>query len=303
MAEVTNIAWCDATFNPWKICTPVGPGCLNCYAAAMSRRFGWGEYKAGVPRQRTSVSNWRKPMTWQRYAEKGILPDGKTVCMDRRPRVFCASLADVFDMEVPDAWRHDLFELIHMTPGLDWLLLTKRIVRVKHYTHCLMPNVWIGATIVNQEEADRDVPRLVALPAAVRFVSYEPALGPVNWDKCGEGINWLIIGGESTQGAAARDFRVEWARQTVAACKAAGVPVFVKQMGSRVIDRNDAGFDGCDRRAWPLRPDGCDPDVEHEIHGYVENYQGADVRVKLVDRAGADPAEWPKELQVQEFPE
>jgi hypothetical protein len=77
-------------------------------------------------------------------------------------------------------------------------------------------------------------------------------------------------------------------------CRAAGVPVFVKQLGSRVLDRNDAGFDGCDARSWPLRPDGCDPDVDHEPHDYVENYQGADCRIRLVDRAGADPPSGPR---------
>jgi len=76
----------------------------------------------------------------------------------------------------------------------------------------------------------------------------------------------------------------------------------VKQMGSYVVDRNDAGFDGCDTGSWPLRPDGCDPLLDHEIHGVIENYQGADCRIRLVDRAGADPAEWPQDLRVQEWP-
>jgi hypothetical protein len=115
-------------------------------------------------------------------------------------------------------------------------------------------------------------------------------------------LDWIIVGGESTQAAKARDFRVEWAMRTISMCRTAGVPVFVKQMGARVLDRNDAGFDGCDARSWPLRADGCDPDVDHEPHDYVENYQGADCRIRLVDRAGADPAEWPEVLRVREFP-
>jgi protein gp37 len=156
------------------------------------------------------------------------------------------------------------------------------------------PNVWLGATIVNQEEAERDVPKLLATPARVRFVSYEPALGEVDWSRWLDigwsptlrrfkplngmsgmkKLDWIIVGGESTQGAPARDFRVEWALRTVSMCRAAGVPVFVKQLGSRVLDRNDAGFDGCDARSWPLRADGCDPDVEHEPHGYRRELPG-----------------------------
>src|SRR3990167_8572629 len=112
MAETTAISWTDATFNPWKICTPVGPGCDHCYAAALSKRYGWGEYALGVPRQRTAAANWRKPLTWQRHAERGFLPDGKTPHHGRRPRVFCASLSDWLDNEAPDAWRHDLVDLI-----------------------------------------------------------------------------------------------------------------------------------------------------------------------------------------------
>jgi protein gp37 len=96
--------------------------------------------------------------------------------------VFCASLADVFDNEVPTQWRNDLFTLIWETPALTWLLLTKRIGNARHMLpFTTLRNVWLGATIVNQEEADRDVPKLLATPAAKRFISYEPALGPVDW--------------------------------------------------------------------------------------------------------------------------
>ena len=276
MAEVTGIAWTDATFNPWIGCTKVGPGCDHCYAEAMDKHRRWGgdtHWGPGKPRMRTSASNWRKPLTWQRHAENGLLPDGKTPHGGRRPRVFCASLADVFDMEAPDAWRLDLFELIHLTAGLDWLLLTKRIVRVKHHLHCLMPNVWIGATIVNQEEADRDVPRLLALPAAVRFVSYEPAIGPVNW-RLFPGLDWIIVGGESTQGAPARPFDLDWARKTIEQARGIGAAPFVKQLGSAP-------------RQWR----GGNLVALH-----------TDGPLRLKDRAGAEPAEWPEDLRVQEFP-
>lgn len=290
MAEITGIAWTDSTFNPWIGCTKVGPGCDHCYAEALDKRHRWGgseHWGVGTPRMRTSAANWHHPIAWNakpfyeclscrnRFCPKankeGYITcprcshaSGKMVddpaeasAVKRvRRRVFCASLADWLDNEAPDAWRNDLIDLIKVTPALDWLLLTKRIGRVKHWTHALMPNVWLGATIVNQEEADRDVPKLLEAPAAKRFVSYEPALGPVDWTKY-PGIDWIIVGGESTQGARARDFDVTWAIDTIYMARQIGAAPFVKQIGS----------------------------------GHHTK-----------DRAGADPAEWPGVLRVQEFP-
>ena len=256
MAETTGIAWTDSTFNPWIGCTKVGPGCDHCYAEALDKRHRWGgatHWGSGVPRQRTSAANWKKPMAWNRAREK----DGKT------HRVFCASLADVFDNDVPKEWRDDLFDLIASTPALTWLLLTKRIGNAAKMLpwpwttgKYAMKNVWIGATIVNQEEADRDLPKLVSTPAAVRFVSYEPALGPVDWTKF-PGIDWIIVGGESTQGSPARGMSLWWVDETIKQAREIGAAPFVKQLGSAV---------------------------------------------RLKDRAGADPAEWPPRYRVQEFP-
>lgn len=250
MAEITGIAWTDSTFNPWIGCTKVGPGCDHCYAEALDKRHRWQgatHWGAGQPRMRTSAANWAKPRAWNKARAK----DGKM------HRVFCASLADVFDNEVPTLWRNDLFELIWETPHLTWLLLTKRIGNARHMLPLTtLRNVWVGATIVNQEEADRDVPKLLATPAEVRFVSYEPALGPVDWAQF-PGINWIIVGGESTQGATARPFEIAWADRTIEQARRIWAAPFVKQLGSR------QGFK---------------------------------------DRAGADPAEWPEYLRVQEFP-
>ncbi len=180
-------------------------------------------------------------------------------------------------------------------------------------------NVWLGATVVNQDEADRDIPKLLALPAHIRFLSCEPLLGPITlraaWleeNRVYRGdtvsgfldyepqLHWLICGGES--GPNARPFYRWWADSLRDQCKATGVPIFVKQMGSFVVDRNDAGFDGCDAAAWPLAPDGCDPHLEHDIHGYREDYQGADCRIRLQDRKGGNWNEWPERLRVREFP-
>lgn len=185
MSANSKIEWCDHTFNPWIGCTRVSPGCDNCYAAvstpARAMKVGWG---ADATRHRTAHTTWAQPKTWNDHADAFQAKHG------RRQRVFCASLADVFDNAVDPQWRADLFALIESTPHLDWLLLTKRIGnalpmmygplldRANGWTPPL--NLWIGATIVNQEEADRDIPKLLAVPAARRFLSMEPLLGPVD---------------------------------------------------------------------------------------------------------------------------
>ena len=177
MAENTAIEWADHTFNPWTGCTKVSPACDHCYAESWAKRSGTVRWGPGEPRRRTTDANWRLPLKWNAQAQR----DG------RRFRVFCASLADVFDNEVPTAWRVDLFRLIEVTPNLDWLLLTKRIGNAAKMMFLarggylpMLPNLWLGATVVTQEEADRDVPKLLAVPARVRFLSIEPMLGPID---------------------------------------------------------------------------------------------------------------------------
>lgn len=295
MAERSNISWTDATFNPWIGCQAIGPGCDNCYAEAMAKRMG-REFAA---RTRTSAANWKLPIKWdaQEFVEcdscgwRGELREasivsapGESMCRcpacDKqalratRRRVFCASMADVFDNKVPTQWRVDLLRVVAATPNLDWQFLTKRIGNA----HAMMAdafcsgwadhgfawdrwashfkNVWIGATICNQEEADRDIPKLLSVPARVRFLSVEPMLGRVDvsrWlDRCDRGsrpgpggaggvmctecngyghgctrLRWVIVGGES--GGKRRPMQIEWARDLIRQCKDAGVPVFVKQ--------------------------------------------------------------------------
>ena len=193
MTQNTKIEWCDHTFNPWEGCQKVGPGCDHCYAETRNARFAGGtaiNWGPGAPRRRTSASNWQLPKRWNAQADAFMAQHG------RRQRVFCASLADVFDNAVDPQWRADLFELIRATPNLDWLLLTKRIGNAAAMIQAALanmdigysvpfaawpwPNVWIGATIVNQEDADRDIPKLLAVPARVRFLSMEPLLGQVD---------------------------------------------------------------------------------------------------------------------------
>lgn len=256
MGENTNIEWAHHTFNPWEGCTKVGPGCDHCYAETRNKRFHGGNWGPGAPRRRTSPANWAKPRRWNtQAAEKGV-----------RYRVFCASLADVFDNEVPAEWRADLFKLISETPNLDWLLLTKRIGNVAGMLPSDWdngwPNVWLGATVVNQQEADRDIPKLLGTPAAVRWLSMEPLLELViitEWlhrgdhdlatmdpmaasmlsasEEDGTGwvrpaVDWVIVGGES--GTEARPMHREWARDLRDQCVFAGVPFLFKQWGEWV---------------------------------------------------------------------
>lgn len=285
MSENSKIEWTDHTFNPWEGCQKVGPGCDHCYAETRNARFAGGaaiNWGPDAPRRRTSVANWRKPHAWNR--------DGAFYTIHRRrQRVFCASLADWLDNAVPIEWLADLLDTIRLTGNLDWLMLTKRIGnlirRLKDAADYAFnmrrddlhqwivawmdgrapANVWLGATIVNQEEADRDIPKLLSVPARVRFLSMEPLLGPVDlrnvavprehdhlrrpWDYEGYKFNalqddddrfhqapatvdWVIVGGESGPGA--RPMHPDWARSLRDQSEAAGVPFLFKQWGEWV---------------------------------------------------------------------
>ncbi len=219
MAENSKIEWCDNTFNPWIGCTNVSPACDHCYAEALDHRWGHDSWGAGKPRRRTSEANWKKPLTWDRKAARlGI-----------RPRVFCASLADVFDTEVDPIWRENLFTMIDLTPHLDWLLLTKRPkVAAEYFSgEPTPPNVWIGATVESQKMAQARIPHLMEINAPVRFLSMEPLLEPVQL-RVGELPDWIIVGGES--GPHARTMNPDWARELRELCASWDVPFFFKQM-------------------------------------------------------------------------
>jgi protein gp37 len=172
MGENSTIEWTHHTFNPWTGCTKVSPACDHCYAEAWAKRSGLVTWGKGQLRRRTTEANWRKPLAWDRVARR----EG------RRQRVFCASLADVFDTEVPTEWRADLFRLIEATANLDWLLLTKRpkVARDFLTPRLVSPNVWLGVTVENQKMAELRVPLLLDTPAAVRFLSCEPLLEAVD---------------------------------------------------------------------------------------------------------------------------
>lgn len=277
MAENSAIEWCDHTFNPWEGCQKVGPGCDNCYAEARNARFGGGQavnWGPGAPRRRTSAANWRKPLQWQRDAARFQEVHG------RRQRVFCASLADVFDNAADTTWRDDLWRLIEATPDIDWLLLTKRVANVQHQVwprwmqQGFPPNVWLGITVVDQPEADRDIIRALRLKKAAKiarlFLSIEPMLGPLQlWrlnaadfqedpigaevyplrglyavpdcDWSGPKVDWVICGGESGPGA--RPMHPDWVRSLRDQCAAAGVPFLFKQWGEWT-EQDDSGLPG-----------------------------------------------------------
>ena len=253
MAENSKIEWTDHTFNPWIGCTKVSDGCKHCYAETlMDHRYKKVEWGPEGTRVRTSAANWKKPVQWNKQA----------AAEGRRYKVFCASLADVFE-DRPDLeqWRRDLFNLILATPNLDWLLLTKRPQNIKPMLQAMpvlkrdnvwdhlwpehFPNVWIGTSVEDQKAADERIPELLQIPAKVRFLSMEPLLGPVNLYPAStmgrnyvlemegrgndKGLHWVIVGGES--GPNARPMHPVWARSIRDRCQVAGVPFFFKQWG------------------------------------------------------------------------
>lgn len=288
MGENSGIEWTTHTFNPWVGCAKVSAGCTNCYAADYDKRVGgvpisqrdpsnglapvsrWG---VDAPRTRTSSAYWRQPLKWNRQAEK----------MGTRPRVFCASLADVFEDRADLAgWRDELWTLIAETPHLDWLLLTKRtgnIARMVPWSPGYMgpegrrttrawANVWLGTTVENNDQTPR-ILQLLRVPAAVRFLSMEPLLEWVDMHRLEyAGLDWVIVGGES--GPKARPFIIDWARHVVKWGRDLDVPIFVKQFGSN---------------AGEYTADGMNSD-----------------ELELKDHHGGDMAEWPEALRVRQFP-
>lgn len=202
MGRHSAIEWTDHTFNPWWGCFKVSPACAHCYAEAWSKRVGLDLWKDKSSRRFFSDGHWNEPLAWDRVAAKeGI-----------RRRVFCASMADVFEARddlIP--WRTRLWELIEKTPNLDWLLLTKRpgnALELVPWKDCWPPNIWFGATVENQNWARRRIPHLVKAPARVRFLSCEPLLGPLELSLWMSSLRWVIVGGES--GHHARPLDPEW---------------------------------------------------------------------------------------------
>jgi protein gp37 len=351
----SSIEWTDATWNPTVGCTKVSAGCKHCYALTMHRRLtlmGSPKYAEPFEVVKPHPEHLAVPLSW------------------RKPRkVFVNSMSDLFHADVPNEYIAAVFGVMAATPQHTYQVLTKRAERLPEWFRWYegtsgagasanaavfaasdiidsgeeevigdipdawpLPNIWLGVSVENQEAADERIPHLLSVPAAVRFVSYEPALGPVDFDpflyaptrcrECGStaayydnnpdnlppfparpvclmgatntgepgasrcvkcdsrdldelpSLSWVIVGGESGPGA--RPFDVAWARSTVAQCKAAGVPVFVKQLGAGASLHTALGRG------------------RHVIDG--------EERFIIRDPKGGDMQEWPEDLRVREFP-
>lgn len=254
MAGKTGIAWTDATFNPVWGCTKVSPACDHCYAERVADRFApgaWGPH--GVFRE-FGDAHWNEPVRWNRLAQ----------IESYRRRVFCASMADVFDKRWPRGVRDRLWRLIAATPYLDWQLLTKRPQNIPKMLPDDWgegyPNVWLGITAENQTELDRRWPHLDAVPARIRFMSCEPLLTDLVLPPAHGRLHWVIVGGESGRGA--RPMSYAAARDVLDQASDMGAAAFMKQTGS------NRGPD------WPPGITGT----------------------------GTNPEQWPPSLWLQEFP-
>lgn len=251
MAENSGIEWTTHTFNPWIGCTKVSAACDNCYAEAWDARFSGRMKRWGPHATRTRTKTWGNPVKWNRQAEGAA----------ERPRVFVASLADVFDnhRSIEPAWRRELWALIRQCSNLDFLLLTKRPQNIARFLPDDWgdgyPNVWLGCTVENQTEADRRIWHLITVPAKVHFLSMEPLQGPVDLSAHIEGLEWVIVGGEN--GNAYRPVDPDWFRSLRDQCVAAGVPFLFKQWegrSQREIKAKGRELDGVVHDGYPNRP-------------------------------------------------
>jgi protein gp37 len=292
----TDIAWTEMVWNPTRGCSRVSAGCGDgrgggCYAERMAGRFsGPGGAFEGL----TRGGRWTGKVR--------LLPEALEIPLRwRKPRrIFVDSMSDLFHPEVPDEFIHRVCSVIARCPQHTFQLLTKRAKRMHDFFACWMrpppPNLWVGVSVEDQAAADERIPLLLATPAEVRFLSIEPMLGPVELRGLGgiciqhplkpagvcmahvPDISWVICGAESGPGA--RPCDLEWIRDIVRQCKEAGVACFVKQLGARPVSRSADDRRHCGDMLLPDR-----------------------FRLMLRDRAGADPAEWPKDLRVREMPQ
>ncbi len=255
MGKLTEISWTDHTFNPWWGCMKVSPGCEHCYAETFSKRVGqhiWGPAKT-TPRRLFGDKHWQEPAAWNAAAQAA----------GERRRVFCASMADVFeDHPQVAASRDRLWNVIDETPNLDWLLLTKRPENIGQMMPSgYWPQVWLGTSTEDQQRANERVPLLLRHrdQVPILFLSVEPQIGPVvlaEWlpyfdgrYENGPGIDWVIVGGES--GANRRPFDVAWARSLRIECQEAGIAFHFKQHGGRTHAEGGCLIDGEEVKEFP----------------------------------------------------
>lgn len=240
MGAFSIIEWTHHTFNPWWGCVKVSPGCEHCYAEALSKRTGHSVWGAKADRRFFGEKHWAEPLKWNADAEKA----------GERHRVFCASMADVFEDRIDlHGERAKLWDLIAATPALDWLLLTKRPENMRAIAQWgeWPANAWAGCTVEDVKRKAR-IGILRNVPARTRFLSIEPLLEDLGALDL-RGISWVIVGGESGHGA--RPMREDWVRSIRDQCGGAGVRFFYKQ---RVEGRKKISLPVLDGRAWAEVP-------------------------------------------------
>ncbi len=236
--KFSKIGWTHHTWNPWKGCHKVSPGCLHCYIGQVLRRSGCEPFDGPEHTQ-----TWGDPARWNKEAiEKGT-----------RFRVFTCSLSDFFHPGA-DAWRDEAWEIIRKCENLDWLILTKRPELIRDRLPSDWgkgyPNVWLGTTIENQNQIKRlDI--LSKIPAVIHFASAEPLLGPVHFGRRIQKLDWVITGCERAGKDKRRAMDEDWVRSIRDECDAAGVALFHKQYYAGTKLMFDGVIDGEVRQAWP----------------------------------------------------
>ena len=292
----TPIEWTDFTANPLRYRDPDGNvvhacihksgGCLHCYAEALAPRYG----RKGLP---FTAENMKRLTAFLDENElKRMLayrPAAGKMC-------FVGDMTDIFGEWVPDELLDRLFAVFILRRDVTWQILTKRADRLLSYmrtsprAECMIPNLWLGVSAEDQKNADERIPLLLQTPAAVRFVSYEPALGPIDFRawltatrQSDPMLHWILVGGES--GPDARPFNIQWARDVIGQCRVGGIASFTKQLGAKPylqFERN----------------------IREESPGLKLTIQqiGVEEMIRLKDRKGGTMEEWPADLRVRQWP-
>lgn len=256
MGQRTSIEWTEVTWNPTTGCTKVSEGCDNCYADVLSRRLLAGVYRGRLPVVNTPA-NRADPFAVRMWPERLAQP----ARWKGSRRVFVNSMSDLFHRDIPPEFLREVFEVMLDVGRHTYQVLTKRPSRAARFVRRnhdlfgdrgLPPHIWIGTSTENQKTAYR-IRHLQAVPAAVRFLSCEPLIGPLSL--CGVlgsgGIHWVIVGGES--GAGRRPMDGRWVRELRDECVAAEVPFFFKQWGGRTPKAGGRQLEGREWNQMPMR--------------------------------------------------
>jgi protein gp37 len=298
--QLTAIEWTDYSANPLKFrdadgkivwgCVHASPGCVNCYAETLAKRYG-----RGGPFN-VQTMNGLTP-----YLDEAELRKMLTYKPASGKRCFVGDMTDVFGPWVPDELLDRLFTTFAQRPDVTWQVLTKRADRMRDFlsdggrapTKWPLPNVWLGVSCEDQKRADERIPLLLATPAAVRFISAEPLLGGIDIAKHRPGalgLHWVIIGGES--GPQSRDCQTWWIENLIGQCRDADVAPFVKQLGSKPVRSCSQCVKDIGRSVMGGFVDACGPTHATLIAELV--------RVRA--HKGSLMSEWPEALRVREFP-